>query len=185
VSPLPGQSLASAFCPARRVWACPLGPAAKTAHRLAKPLTWLQVCHLSGNHPELGGGWAHAEGKRTQAVWLSVSSLPVPRSQQLVDKSPAWPQGAFQQGFHPTPDINHSALSGTARVPFPYTDTAGTHTKELLKLPPAKSTGDKVAPPREQRQPCSVNTNLYKTQGLILHCSQQVPFVKVEPSPAS
>ena len=80
---------------------------------------------------------------------------------------------------------HHSALSGTARVRFPHTDTAGTHTKELLKLPPAGSTGEKVAPPRAQRQPSSVTTNLYKTQGLILHCSQPVPFVKVEPSPAS
>lgn len=102
-------------------------------------------------------------------------------------QKPSLTTGGFPAGLPSclTPDINHSALSGTARVPFPYTDTAGTHTKELLKLPPAKSTGDKVAPPREQRQPCSVTTNLYKTQGLILHCSQQVPFVKVEPSPAS
>ncbi|KAB1281702.1 Follistatin-related protein 4 [Camelus dromedarius] len=33
----------------QRVWACPWGAPANIAHKLAKPLIWLQVCHLSGS----------------------------------------------------------------------------------------------------------------------------------------
>lgn len=89
------------------------------------------------------------KGKRIQAVWLSVSSLPVPRSQQLVDK-PSLTTGGFPAG---PPSCLTPSLSSVQGLPgYPsLIQTQQGHTKELLKLPPAKSTGDKIAPPREQR----------------------------------
>ena len=158
VSPLPGQSLASASCPAKRVWACPWGPPGKIAHKLAKPLIWLQVCHLSGQSPRT---WrlksTCREGKRTQAGWLSVSSLPVPKASVADGQKPSLTTGGFLAGPPNHALIlsnprHHLALFCAVTVPFPDTDTAGTHTKERLKSLPAKYAGEKVVPQGEQRQ---------------------------------
>lgn len=76
----PCSGLASASSSVHRVGACPWGPQAKIAHRLAKLLTGLQVGHLSGPRP---GTWRLMSTCRRQgdtSCLLGVSGLPRPRA---------------------------------------------------------------------------------------------------------
>lgn len=153
------------------------------------PTSGCRSATFPGNGLESGGWWAHAEGQGdtgclAPCLWLALAQVSVADGQK-----PHLTTGGFLVG---PPDhslflcnFRHpSALLCIASVPFPDTDTAGTHTREWLESPPAKSTEEKVLPPGKQRQPWSVTTNLYKTQGLILYFSQQVPFVKLEALPS-